>query len=131
MKKSALGDNPLSRGIFSKTENKPTATEKPDKDSRIHKQETTEKNKESIFLKISDRENVNFRLPVELNDWLNDLLRKGKRKHGRKIPKEVWVQAALELFQKMPVDWLEIESEEQLLETLISLESIIKKKETA
>jgi hypothetical protein len=29
---------------------------------------------------------VNLRLPIELNDWLNDLLKKGKRKHGAKVP---------------------------------------------
>ena len=70
-----------------------------------------------------ERESVNLRLPIELNDWLNDLLKKGKRQHGAKIPKEVWVQAALELFQAMPVNWEEIDSEEKLHEVLLILES--------
>jgi hypothetical protein len=69
---------------------------------------------------------VNLRLPIELNDWLNDLLKKGKRKHGAKIPKEIWVQAALELFQAMPVNWEEIEDEESLREILKNLESSLK-----
>jgi hypothetical protein len=69
---------------------------------------------------------VNLRLPIELNDWLNELLKIGKRRHGSKIPKEVWVQAALELFKAMPVNWEEIDSEESLRETLLNLESRIK-----
>jgi hypothetical protein len=64
-----------------------------------------------------------------LNDWLNDLLKQGKRKHGSKIPKEVWVQAALELLKAMPVNWEEIDSEESLREILLSLESRIKNQE--
>jgi hypothetical protein len=34
---------------------------------------------------------VTLRMPIELNDWLDDLLKQGKRKHGQKIPKEVSV----------------------------------------
>jgi hypothetical protein len=92
-------------------------------------QESTNNNQESIFLIKSEREAVNLRLPLELNDWLNDLLKKGKRQHGAKIPKEVWVQAALELFRAMPVSWSEIDSEESLREILKNLESRIKNKE--
>lgn len=72
---------------------------------------------------------MNLRLPIELNDWLNELLKKGKRQHGSKVPKEVWVQAALELFKAMPVNWEEIDSEESLRETLFNLENRIKNQE--
>jgi hypothetical protein len=72
------------------------------------------------------REAVNLRLSLELNDWLNELLKVGKRRHGSKIPKEVWLQAALELFRAMPVNWEEIDSEDSLRETLHFLESRIK-----
>jgi hypothetical protein len=77
-------------------------------------------------LEKGEREAVNLRLPIELNDWLNELLKIGKRRHGSKIPKEVWVQAALELFKAMPVNWEEIDSEESLRQTLLNLESRIK-----
>jgi hypothetical protein len=77
-------------------------------------------------LEKGEREAVNLRLPIELNDWLNELLKVGKRRHGSKIPKEVWLQAALELFRAMPVNWEEIDSEESLRETLLNLESRIK-----
>ena len=114
----ALGGNPLAQSIFSKTEveTQPVA-------EVVDIQESTTNNKESIFLNKGERESVNLRLPIELNDWLNDLLKKGKRQHGAKIPKEVWVQAALELFQAMPVNWEEIDSEEKLHEVLLILES--------
>ena len=125
--RAVLGDNPLAQGIFSKTQ---TDTELPEtrenQESTLNNQESTIKNQESRFLEKTDREAVNLRLPIELNDWLNELLKKGKRRHGSKIPKEVWVQAALELFQVMPVNWEEIDSEESLMSTLLNLESRIK-----
>lgn len=126
---SVLGDNPLSQGIFRKTETSPeskqashdpspvsSASEAKSKEYRVKKQE-------SRFLEKGEREAVNLRLPLELNDWLNELLRQGKRRHGSKIPKEIWVQAALELFQALPVDWEEIEDESSLRETLKIIES--------
>ena len=121
--RAVLGDNPLAQGIFNKT-----ATESSPQVPSPQNQESTLKNKESRFLDKGDREAVNLRLPIELNDWLNDLLKQGKRKHGSKIPKEVWVQAALELLKAMPVEWEEIDSEESLREILLSLESRIKNK---
>ncbi|MBG1270514.1 hypothetical protein [Nostoc sp. WHI] len=112
--RSVLGANPLAKGVFNKTE--------------VETQPTEEiiNNQESRFLIKGDREAVNLRLPIELNDWLNDLLKKGKRKHGAKVPKEVWVQAALELFKAMPVNWEEIDSEENLQSALLNLETRIK-----
>jgi hypothetical protein len=112
--RSVLGANPLAKGVFNKTE--------------VETQPLEEiiNNQESRFLIKGDREAVNLRLPLELNDWLNDLLKKGKRKHGAKVPKEVWVQAALELFKAMPVNWEEIDSEENLQSALLNLETRIK-----
>lgn len=112
--RSVLGANPLAKGVFKKTE-----VETQPIESIIN-------NQESRFLIKGDREAVNLRLPLELNDWLNDLLKKGKRKHGAKVPKEVWVQAALELFKAMPVNWEEIDSEENLQSALLNLETRIK-----
>lgn len=133
--RSVLGDNPLSQGIFSKTQTE-TPTQPPEpkiqesrienQESRLKNQEPRIENQESRFLEKGEREAVNLRLPLELNDWLNELLKQGKRRHGSKIPKEVWLQAALELFRAMPVNWEEIDSEESLRETLLNLESRIK-----
>ncbi len=133
--RSVLGDNPLSQGIFSKTQTEtPTQPPEPNnqeprienQESRIENQESRIENQESRILEKGEREAVNLRLPIELNDWLNELLKIGKRRHGSKIPKEVWVQAALELFKAMPVNWEEIDSEESLRQTLLNLESRIK-----
>ncbi|MHC5854310.1 hypothetical protein [Nostoc sp.] len=112
--RSVLGANPLAKGVFNKTEVETQASEE------------IINNLDSRFLIKGDREAVNLRLPIELNDWLNDLLKKGKRKHGAKVPKEVWVQAALELFKAMPVNWEEIDSEENLQSALLNLETRIK-----
>jgi hypothetical protein len=87
---------------------------------------TRKKIKESRFLIKERTEKVNLRLSVQINDWLDNLLKRGRRQHGHKIPKEVWVQAALELFRAMPVDWEQIESEEALQSALLNLESRIK-----
>ena len=135
--KVALGNNPLSQGIFSKTVDSsvsPADTDEPVEVASIVEPQSKEPklqlasvdNQESRFLNEEQKEKVNLRLSVELNDWLDDLLKKGKRQHGHKIAKEVWVQAALEFFRALPVDWQEIDSEESLRATLIMLESRIK-----
>lgn len=125
---SVLGNNPLSQGIFSKTETESESKQTSHDPSPVSsaseaKSKEDINNQESRFLEKQEREAVNLRLPLKLNDWLNELLRQGKRRHGSKIPKEIWVQAALELFQAMPVDWEEIEDEESLREILKTLES--------
>lgn len=179
--RSALGINPLSQGIFSKTassetpkaenfnnqesnhqetqnqdllnqessllkidstESTPTTSESAEsallqeasisqatQKSRKQNQEKRVKKKETIFLNEESIERVNLRLSIEINDWLDSLLKQGKRKHGRKIPKETWVQAALEFFRAMPVDWQAIDSEEALRQALSSLKSRIKSEE--
>ena len=137
--KVALGNNPLSQGIFSKTVESsvsPTDTDETVEVASIVEtgsqepklQPASANNLDSRFLNDEQKEKVNLRLSVELNDWLDDLLKKGKRQHGHKIAKEVWVQAALEFFRALPVDWQEIDSEESLRAALLMLESRIKNK---
>lgn len=130
-KGSALGKNPLtaktSQSIFTKTintaiEEKPNQT-KASKNSRI-------KNQESRFLEDAEKEKVNLRLSIEINDWLDDLIKQGKRLHGSKIPKEVWVQAALEFFQAMPIEWEDIDSVETLQTQVKGLESRLKNQDS-
>jgi len=79
--RSVLGDNPLSQGIFSKTETG-TPTEAPVSEN----QEARLKNQESRFLGKGKREAVNLRLSLELNDWLNELLKVGViQSHAREL----------------------------------------------
>ena len=136
--KVALGNNPLSQGIFSKTvDSKVSAdtdeivevasiVETGSQEPKL--QPASANNLDSRFLNDEQKEKVNLRLSVELNDWLDNLLKKGKRQHGHKIAKEVWVQAALEFFRALPMDWQEIDSEENLRAALLMLESRIKNK---
>ena len=144
-RKSGLGNNPLAsaptaKGIFEKTESRIQNTEsgidsnitqgEPDTLTMFSSQsmEAVNQNPENGFLQ-TDREldKVTFRIPIELNDWLDSLLKQGKRKHGQKIPKEIWFQAALELLKSMPVDWSEIQSIDQMREKLKLLENGIQK----
>jgi hypothetical protein len=120
---SKLGNNPLSRGVFSKTsQDPPSQSEKT--------QESSKKIQESSFLFDSEKEKVNLRIPIELNDWLDSMLKLGKRTHGQKIPKEVWVQAALELLKAMPVDWSQVATKAELQEQLRELERRISKEDS-
>lgn len=129
-KRSALGNNPLTQGIFTKTTNVETAKSNNTATSKPQANKSRKKNQESRFLIEERQEKVNLRLTVRTNDWLDELLKQGRRKHGHKIPKEVWVQAALELLQAMPIEWEAVSSEEHLRDTLINLESRIKNKES-
>ncbi|MGB5635568.1 MAG: hypothetical protein WBM44_05920 [Waterburya sp.] len=130
--KGALGENPLSKSIFTPTTSegsKSTEDAPKAKKSRIKKEESRKKNQESSkvaqssFLDDSDKEKVNLRLSTDMNDWLDDLVKQGKRKHGQKIPKEIWTQAALELMRALNDDWSEISSVDDLrsqIELLVS-----------
>lgn len=125
--KKALGENPLSKGIFTQTEQekvKESAESKVDDISRKKNQESRIKNLENLhpssepLLNDSQKEKVNLRLPTELNDWLDDLIKAGKRRNGQKIPKEIWMQAALELLRASLDNPDEISSIEELREAL-------------
>jgi len=107
-----LENNPISNGIVIKTK----------------KVESTINFKETIFLEETEKEGINCKISIEMNEWLNNLLRAGKRKHGKKITKEIWLQAALELLRAMPITWEDIESEDELKNTLSDLESRINRK---
>lgn len=142
-KSKGLGSNPLSSGIFSKTDSQEKSPEvevksqeskkqepsAPPQEQTVKTQESSIKSVESRFLNREQAElkGTNVRLPIELIDWVDDLVKQGSRdKNKSRIPKEVWFQAALELFQAMPVDWDTISDEDELREILNSLESRIK-----
>jgi hypothetical protein len=141
-KTSGLGSNPLAavpkgQGIFQKTteprnqipeSGKQKApklyTDGVEAKAKKQKPDSRKKKPEPGFLaEGQDLDKVTLRIPIELNDWLDDLLKQGKRKHGQKIPKEIWVQAALEFFKSAPIDWSEIQSVEQMREKLQILEN--------
>jgi len=147
-KKSGLGTNPLavetsSKGIFQKTEETPeNGNQIPENGNQenyrtiealahttSHTAKSNPMTKMEFLAEDQDLDKVTLRISIELNDWLDDLLKQGKRNHGQKIAKEVWVQAALELFKAMPVDWTEIQSVEQMRERLNFLESSFQKPE--
>lgn len=119
--KKKLGANPLTQGIFTKTST-PEEIQEPRKKNQ-------DSLAEAAFLDQGIKEKINLRIPADLNDWLDGLLKAGKRRHGKKIPKEIWVQAALEFLRVMPVDWNAITGEAELRSTLLNLSSRIPNQE--
>ncbi|MDY7021684.1 MAG: hypothetical protein SWJ54_10015 [Cyanobacteriota bacterium] len=116
-----------SRELEASKENKESRVK--NQESRVKNVESSIKSQESRFLNRSQAElrGTNVRLPIELIDWVDDLVKQGSRdKNKSRIPKEVWFQAALELFQSMPVDWDDISNEDELREILHSLDSRLK-----
>ena len=150
-KAKGLGNNPLSEGIFTKTEDsrdKSQDSRVNSKDSRDKSQDSRVNSKDSRVNQVSSQETqhseilgqesqflsrrqedlrgTNVRLPNTLIDWVDELVRKGSRsKEKSRIPKEIWFQAALELFHSMPVDWGEIINEKDLRSKLEELKSTI------
>lgn len=126
-KNSSLGINPLASypqasGIFQKTDPDSLSLLK-NQENRFQNTDSINQNQESSFLVDQDKEKVNMRLPLELVDWLDELVKNGKRLHGQKIPKEIWIQAALELLRSAPVDWQQVDSIDSLRGHLESLSS--------
>jgi hypothetical protein len=62
---------------------------------------------------------VTVRLPLELNDWLDEMVRKTKRSNGSKIKKEVFIQIALEALKEKEIDWTSIKDEHDLKRVLV------------
>ncbi len=146
-KQSGLGGNPLTQGLFSRTaiEEQPAPVPKKPKkvdsnsqslesssqkvESNSQTIESISKNLDSRFLvdiENSSKESIGLQLTLEVNDWLDGLVKVGRRKHGKKIPKQTWIQAGVELLKAMPIDWTEMEDldtlRSQLSEIVSSLE---------
>lgn len=143
-KRSGMGGNPLSQGLFSRTdadiEAKAPAVEKAEKieeqpkqgeekpSAKVAKLESRKKKLENRFLEdIEDgpKESIGLQVTAEVNDWLDDVVKVGRRKHGRKIPKQVWIQAGVELLRAMPVEWDEIGDLDELRGKLDDLSRIV------
>lgn len=129
-KQSGLGGNPLAQGLFSRTTMSQPPAPVPDqpqpRNSSSQSLESISQNLDSRFLsKIenSAKESIGLQLTLEVNDWLDELVKVGRRKHGKKIPKQTWIQAGVELLKAMPIDWTEIEDLEALRSQLAEIVS--------
>lgn len=138
IKKSPLGVDPLSQGIFTKTvpekvfDPAPIPKTKPKVAANIT--EATKKKPVSVkqkpeygFLQDTEREKITLQIPVELNDWLDGLVRKSKRKFGHKVPKQIWVQAGIELLRSSSINLEAIDSEDALRAELQKVSAKIRK----
>ena len=61
---------------------------------------------------------VNVRLPIELNDWLNVIVRNSKKFHGAKIPKEIIIEALLVYLKEKDIEWRDIRNGSDIIRVL-------------
>ncbi len=114
-------DNPQKESTVKSQESRLQKDSESTQESTVITQESRVKSVESRFFNREQAElkGTNVRLPIELIDWIDDLVKSGSRdKNKSRIPKEVWFQAALELFQSMPVDWDTVSDEDELRDAL-------------
>ena len=135
MKRDPLGNNPLSKGIFSRTdttEDKPAKAEpevlpiQEESETRNQKPETRNHNLVSGFPSDRSRIKITVQLLEELNEWLDGLVKSSRKNHGHKIQKQIWIEAAIELLKNAPVDWETIQTAEQLSEKITQLSNQLK-----
>lgn len=55
-------------------------------------------------------EQINIRIDIDINDWLNGLVTFTRRRHGQKINKEVLVNSMLVFVKDCNLDWSLINS---------------------
>ena len=140
-----MGRNPLSQGLFSRTDappaDKASVTEQKNQEPQFKAKglfsrtdappadkapvtEQKNQNPGSSFLPdIEDapKESIGLQVTADINGWLDTVVKVGRRKHGRKIPKQVWIQAGVELLRAMPVKWDEIRDLDELRDKLDDL----------
>ena len=90
-------------------------------DKKIDNVATTRYREETSFSNENKRysyDQVNVRIPAELNDWLNEIVRFTKREHGTKIPKEILMEVAVEFLKSKNLNWSEIKTKEDISKQL-------------
>lgn len=144
-RKPAMGINPLGGGgLFDKTEPvtpENSETSEPSKSTSRKKQEsknveTRKKNLENIKKKSeflydienSKKESIGLQVTTEVNDWLDEVVKASRRNTGRKLPKQVLIQAGIELLRAMPVDWAEVGDIEEMRSKLSQVVSWVEER---
>lgn len=131
-KRSGMGGNPLSRGLFVKTEE---PSDRPEVRSALARKTTKTTTSRPASTAISPsflqtieqgtKESIGVQITVDVNDWLDTVVKTGRRKQGKKIPKQVWIQAGVELLRAMPIDWTDMRDLDELRQTLATLAATV------
>ncbi len=142
-KRSGLGGAPLS--LFSPTTDlegrggsqhkeveQPTESKDKivtiDEPRRSRKEVPASPNPERIFLvgvEGNDKESIGLQVTTEINDWLDRVVKASRRKHGKKLKKQVIIQAGVELLRSMPVDWTDVGDLDELRRKLGELSAAV------
>jgi hypothetical protein len=96
--------------------------------SRSSRQEVTDAASEPEFLagvEDSNKESIGLQVTPEINDWLDKVVKASRRKHGKKLKKQVIIQAGVELLRAMPVDWTDIGDLDELRGKLSELKQVV------
>ena len=141
IKKTGLGESPLSlftptsvltEEVESAQRAKQTAQqmvvfEKSQEQSTntLSNQRTTAKSAFLLGVESNHKESIGLQVTTEINDWLDQVVKAGRRKHGKKLQKQVIIQAGVELLRAMPVDWTDIVDLNELRATLEKLSTAV------
>ena len=144
-KRTGLGGAPLGlfspttdlegRGLSQHKESK-QSTEPKDKvvtinepkDPSQERSSTSSQNIEHSFLvgvEGYDKESIGLQVTTEVNDWLDQVVKASRRKHGKKLKKQVIIQAGVELLRSMPVDWTDVGDLDELRRKLRELSAAV------
>ncbi len=77
-----------------------------------------------IGVEGNHKESIGLQVTTEINDWLDQVVKVSRRKHGKKLQKQVIIQAGVELLRAMPVDWTDIVDLNELRATLEKLSTV-------
>lgn len=138
--KSGLGSTPLGNkplGMFTDPkENEQTTAKKEQKPvvptgrPTENKTATNRKKKAQSIPKFlvgvedGEKEAVGLQITTDVNDWLDKVVKRSRRKHGKKLPKQVIIQAGVELLRAMSVQWDDIGNIDELRAELANLTAI-------
>jgi len=76
------------------------------------------KNEATLTYTGSVCDQVNVRLPSDLNMWMNNTVWLTKRLHGSKVPKEAMLEAAIEFMKSRNLNWEKIRTKDDIIEAL-------------
>ncbi|MCY6494555.1 hypothetical protein [Leptolyngbya sp. GGD] len=141
-KKTGMGIDPLAGGLFDKTEASPSESGEPQRslkstpkkresqnlEPRINNLENRKQKISNEFLKDidgSNKESIGLQVTTEINDWLDYIVKDSRRKKGRKLPKQVLIQAGIELLRAAPIEWSEIGDIEELRNKLSEVAALL------
>jgi hypothetical protein len=80
-------------------------------------------------IETSKKEFIGLQVTTKVHDWLDEVVKASRRRKGRKLPKQVLIQAGIELLRAMPVDWTEVGDIEELRNKLSQVVRLVEERQ--